>query len=279
MTKREIDTGDDVADAYATRIESGETTRSAEALTVEAPLHIRVNGEAFTTTMRTPGQDEALARGLLFTEGIVVNPECRMEFACVDDPETGLVAALEMTVPGEDIAQEFAGRRSLMASSSCGMCGMTELRDIEIYGPPIALNPGSAIPYEAVPVMMETMREAQSNFAHTGGCHAAAVFDAGQNLLTVQEDIGRHNAVDKCIGTLLAAGTIGEAHTMTVSGRMSYEIIFKAYKAGVPVLAAVSAPSSMAVDTADRLGQTVIGFCRDNRLTVYTYPERLTGLE
>ena len=239
-------------------------------LCVEAPLHLRVNGESFTTTMRTPGNDEALARGLLFTEGIMGDAFAPMTFTAIGDPESGTTARLDIDVPPEALQKPVEGRRSLLSTSSCGVCGTRDPADIEIFGPRIEIPSDRRLSIGLVPEIIEKMCERQTLFAKSGGSHAAAAFTVSGELLSVHEDIGRHNAVDKVVGDLIEQRRLDDVQSLTVSGRVSYEIVYKAYRAGIPFLMAVSAPSSMAVETAERFGMTIIGFCRDQRMTVYS---------
>jgi len=262
----------------ARRFDGGSVVSAQDTLVVEAPLHIRLNGAAYTTTMRTPGDDDALARGLLFTEGIVPALDAPITHRLVPDPETGLPACIEIEVPEMFVAKSVEGRRTVMASASCGVCGTREPADIDVYGEPIAQNRVPEFDLARIPRLLSAMQERQTIFRATGGCHAAAIFDVTGRLLEVREDVGRHNAVDKAVGGLLRAQKLDRAAMLVVSGRVSYEIVYKAYRAGVPILLAVSAASSLAVETADRLGITLAGFCRGDRATVYSHPERIAGL-
>lgn len=261
----------------AVRFDAGTPTQAEDAVTVEAPLQIRVNGAAFTTTMRTPGDDCPLARGLLFTEGIVTDRAVKPEYKEISDPETGLVSCLEVTVPEGLVEKEVEGRRTTLSASSCGMCGTRDPADIEIYGPPLSMGTDQAFDIGLVPGMLAALQAGQTTFEQSGGSHAAGLFTIGGELLALYEDIGRHNAVDKTIGHLLDTQKLDAAQCLMVSGRVSYEIVYKAYRAEIPILAAVSAPSSMAVETAQRLGMTVIGFCRDTRATVYSTQDNVAG--
>jgi len=260
--------------AQAVRWAAGEATPAEECVAIEAPLHIRLNGAAYTTTMRTPGDDEALARGLLYTEGIVLAQDALLEYRLVDDPELGVPACIEVAAPEHYIAKSVEGRRSAIATASCGVCGTRVPEDIEVYGPPLAPRHSARLDLRRVPAMRQAMQEAQAGFRVSGGCHAAALFDATGGLLVVKEDIGRHNAVDKAVGTLLRSGTLGDAAVLFVSGRVSYEIVYKAYRAGISIILAVSAASSLAVETAERLGVALAGFCRDDRATLYAHTDR-----
>lgn len=259
----------------ATRWTREGAASAEECLAVEAPLHIALNGVSYTTTMRTPGNDEALVRGLLFTEGIVPAADADFVYRATPDPETGWTARLDVTVPEASVAQSVAGRRTALASASCGVCGTREPADIEVYGPAIALHEGGTVSPADIDAMRDQMQAAQGAFRATGGCHAAALFDSNFEMLVAREDIGRHNAVDKVVGALLVSSRLADASVLFVSGRVSYEIVYKAYRAGVPILLAVSAASSLAVETGARLGLTVAGFCRDGRATVYCHEERV----
>lgn len=269
------DTSETSATRTGVRLEQGGPCKVNDTLVIEAPLSVKVNGEPYTTTMRTPGADEFLIRGLLFTEGIVTEPTALIQCTPVEDPDSKLAGCIDARIDGRFLQGEFRDRRSQMSVSSCGLCGTREPRDIELFGPPIATNACEPIRADDLRAMMDGMRQGQTLFEATGGCHAAAIFGAGGDRLVLHEDIGRHNAVDKAIGELLASNTLSEAAVLTVSGRLSYEIVFKAYRAGIPVISAVSAPSSMAVDTCEQFGLTLLAFCRDDRMTLYAHPERI----
>lgn len=259
----------------AHRAGSGAVQATEEYVAIEAPLHIKLNGVSYTTTMRTPGEDEALARGLLFTEGIVIDRRAALNYRLIDDPETGWPGCVEITVGESHVEKSVEGRRTLFASASCGVCGTREPSDIAVYGPPLRLRESARLDLRRIREMRDAIAAGQTLFKATGGVHAAAVFDARHALMTLKEDIGRHNAVDKAIGTLLDEGNLHDASALFVSGRVSYEIVYKAYRAGIPFVLAVSAVSSMAIETGQRLGMTVIGFCRDDRATVYTNPQHV----
>ncbi len=263
--------------ARGRRYVAGESAETEDLLTVEAPLHLKVNGVAYTTTMRTPGEDEALARGLLFTEGIVPDPDAAVAFRAIDDPESGGTACLEITVADAYLAKSIDGRRTMLSASSCGVCGTRDPADLEVFGPPLAIAAQERLDVTRISSFLREMRKRQHDFGASGGSHAAAFFDASGAVLVVMEDIGRHNAVDKAVGSLLAEGRISDAAVVLVSGRVSYEIVYKAYRAQIPFLLAVSAPSSMAVETSERLGLTLVAFCRDDRATVYSHRENVVG--
>jgi FdhD protein len=167
-------------------------------------------------------------------------------------------------------------RRNFYASSSCGICGKATLDDVEVHCAPLA--PGPSVSPAAIQGLPDALRAGQRVFEQTGGLHAAGVFSASGELLSVREDVGRHNAVDKVVGEALLAGALPMTERLLqVSGRVSFEIVQKAARAGIPLIAAVSAPSSLAVEAAGRLGMTVVGFVRDGRFNVYTHAERISG--
>jgi FdhD protein len=263
----------------ATRIDNGEQRRVDDALVLEAPLQITVNGTRYVTTMRTPDEyDHELVLGLLFTEGIVSRDGASMSSTEINDPETGLVACLEIEVPESSLIANVEGRKNQWSTSSCGVCGTRDAEDIVIYGPPIEIENGGRLDLNLIQSLLIKLEANQALFKETGGCHGAAVFDLEGMLLVVREDIGRHNAVDKAIGSLLKQGDLDRAGVLLVSGRVSYEIVYKSYRAGVPILLSVSAPSSMAVDTCTQFGITLAAFCRGENTTVYSHPERITGI-
>ena len=251
-------------------------SESRDQLAPEAPLHIAVNGESYLTTMRTPdGFDQELARGLLFTEGIITDSSATMSFSQITDPETRFAARIEVTVDTNELAKPVANSRNQLAGSSCGICGTREPADLELYGDPLVIADGARVNPASLTSMMDEMKSRQVLFESTGGTHGASAFTATGNHFATHEDIGRHNAVDKVIGTLLTQAALNDAAVLTVSSRLSYEIVTKAYRAGIPILAAVSAPSAMAVETAAAFGITLVAFCREGRMTVYTHPERI----
>jgi FdhD protein len=259
--------------ASGLKFDSRGTDTVTDALTCEAPLQIRLNERPFTVTMRTPGDDPCLVRGLLFTEGVIVGDASTpftIETPAEDDTSTNDV---NVSIPDIYLCEKIFERRSLLSSASCGICGIRDLNDVQADGPP--LESDVTVEFGQLEVMFGLMGEKQDVFTETGGCHAAAAFSADAELLAVFEDIGRHNAVDKVIGALLADGRLGEADVILVSGRISFEIVLKAYRAAVPILVAVSAPSSMAIDVGEQFGMTIIGFCRDGRATVYSNPRRI----
>jgi len=242
-------------------------------LPVEAILQITVNGAAYTTTVRTPGADEALARGLLYTEGVVIQPDATPVFRAIPDPDSGFTGCLEVTVPDRALAKNVSGRRSAMSSASCGLCGIREPEELALMGSPLLPLPGKRLNYRTIVGLFAALPAHQPLFTQTGGVHGALAFSLEGKILASHEDVGRHNAVDKVIGDLLTQGRLGEACGVVISGRLSYELVFKAFQARWPYLLAVSAPSSLAVEMGQAFGLCVVGFCRGERATIYSHPE------
>jgi len=251
-------------DIPVTRHNDQGPTAFEDAVCVEAPLHIHLNGEPFSITLRTPGEDRALVRGFLLSEGIA----SALSSDAVNQPAPDRI---EVSIP-EPFACPNQARRRLASNTSCGLCGNVTLLEPSSQVAPLAASAvtvaASFEPGRLGP-LFEQLAAEQALFQKTGGCHAAAAFDASDKLLAAAEDIGRHNAVDKVIGLLLADASLDRAASLLVSGRVSYEITAKCWRAGIPVLAAVSAPSSLAVSLARRLGIRLFGFCRGGKATEY----------
>jgi FdhD protein len=240
----------------------------------EEPLEIRVRGRAVSVTMRTPGHDEELAAGFLMGEGVVRGSADVLGVAHCGRNERGNV--IDVRLAAEVFVDFEAMTRHVFASSSCGLCGAATIEAIHKRFAPLPVEDGFRLPVSAVAELAGVMRAHQRTFDQTGGLHAAALFDEGGRLVVLREDVGRHNAVDKVIGHCLLAGRGPLArHVLVVSGRSSFEIMQKALAAGVPVVAAVSAPSSLAVEFAAQGGQTLIGFLRGGRMNVYAHAGRI----
>lgn len=235
---------------------------SFDRVVVEEPLEIRVGGESIAVTMRTPGDDEELAIGFLVTEGVLRSPR---ELRSVTRTEPNIVDV------DADINAK-AAKRALYSASSCGLCGKATISSITVRVP--KLEERTSFSRAALLAMPEQMRRAQPTFDRTGGLHAAALFDANGELVALREDIGRHNATDKVIGRAFLDGQLA-AKALLVSGRAGFEIVQKAAVARVELVAAISAPSSLAIDLADRLEITLVAFLRPPRASVYTHPSRL----
>lgn len=244
-----------------------------DALTVEEALQININGKPFTVTMRTPGNDESLIRGLLHSEDLISNKLFNPEIVLKKENKASIITIANITVPENELGNGYANSRSMLSVSSCGICGRTELAELNFKYTPNNVN--KRIDSDLIPSLFNKMNVLQHDFNKSGGTHAAAAFTIDGRLICVMEDIGRHNAVDKVIGELILSKQLKEAKILTVSGRVSYEIIMKCFKANLPFLAAVSAPSSLAVDYAKEFGITLFGFCRDGRATCYSHVNRL----
>ncbi len=258
-----------VAITQVTEWDDGATRALQDSLAVEEPLEIRVNGTPLTVTMRTPGHDLELAAGFLLTEGIIENAE-QIGAIRTTDPAPGVKSNVVEVDLREAQFEPADLQRNFFAASSCGVCGKASIEAIRKRGlrrPDQQLRIGP----ETLCRMPEAIRAEQAVFDRTGGLHAAALFDEAGNLLVLREDIGRHNAVDKIVGWALHEGRLPLSKSvLLVSGRGGFEIIQKALAAGIPVLASVSAPSSLAVKLARELGMTLIGFLRGRRFVVYS---------
>jgi len=240
---------------------------------VEEPLEIRVNGESITVTMRTPGHDFDLAIGLLWTEGIIRSRDEIGTIAyCPDEDQPELKNVVNVGLV--DVNRKVQSSRTSWSTSSCGLCGKATLDAIHQACQPITST--ITVDYDVLYSLSSRLRQAQANFERTGGIHAVAIFDAQGSLLVLREDIGRHNAVDKVLGAALV-GNLPLAETvMMVSGRLGFEIAQKAVVAGIPIVASISAPSSLAVELATEFGMTAIGFLRGRSMNIYTHPQRIT---
>ena len=254
----------------------GEAAREvADEVAREEPLEIRVGGRPVSVTMRTPGHDAELAAGFLLSEGIVrrkgdvvsIRP-CRRK---------GGDNALDVRLdPG--LGVDLAGlTRHVFASSSCGICGKATIEAVHGRFPPIELGSDLRVDGRLLATYPDVMQASQVTFGRTGGLHAAALFDRAGKLLLLREDVGRHNALDKVVGACLLNGPFPlDEHVLVVSGRTSFEIMQKALAARIAVVAAVSAPSSLAVEFAVEGGQTLVGFLREGRMNIYAHPVRIT---
>jgi FdhD protein len=250
---------------------------------VEEPLEIRFAGETVAVIMRSPGDDHRLALGYLFGERIIRSAsDASTVFHCGRVGDEGYGNTIEVApASGADVdwARLDGARRAGVTSSACGVCGRMTVTDLLEGLPP--LPPGLVLPAERLVASIEALRRHQPTFEATGGTHAAALWDLDGELVAVHEDVGRHNAVDKVVGGLLlarAAGGHPVPALLAVSGRGGFDIVQKAARAGIPVVACVSAPTSLAIAVARAAGITLAGFVRGERMNVYTGAERLTGL-
>ena len=261
-------------------INDGVRSERPDTLAAEEPMEIRVAGpgqaaKSVAVTMRTPGGDYELAVGFLFTEGLIVPADVRRVAYC-DDLEDEDQRYNVVTVTLERAFDLGTLTRNFYATSSCGICGKAALDDVAVHCAPV--GPGPQVSAELLLSLPDKLRAKQRVFDRTGGLHAAGLFTSGGDAITIREDVGRHNAVDKVIGEQVLAGRMPLSdRVLQVSGRLSFEIVQKAAVAGIPIVSAVSAPSSLAVEAGERFGMTVVGFVRDGRCNVYSSPERVAG--
>lgn len=263
----------------ASHLAAGRAADRSETLAVEEPLEIRLNGSALTVTMRTPGSDIELAQGFLLTEGVIAR---RNDILSVRYCQGGRVDGansynvLDVILDPGVPMPEVDVTRNFYTTSSCGICGKASLDAVQSISHYCPGDDPVTVPAHAITAMPERLRAAQKVFDSTGGLHAAALFDKDARLMVVREDIGRHNAVDKVIGWAIEHDRIPlSGAVLLVSGRASFELTQKAVMAGIPVLAAVSAPSSLAVDLATQSGLTLVAFLRGESMNVYSRPDRI----
>jgi FdhD protein len=261
----------------------GGTSRRADLVAAEEPLGIRVGGTALTMTMRTPGDDIELAAGFLVSEAVIRSAGDVAEIklcdgtSCGHGNHDGLGNIADVTL-ADGVTVPPGARRSFLTTSACGVCGKASIEDICVL--PHAALAGDATRFDAAVLagLPTRLREAQRVFSSTGGLHAAGLFGADGDLIVTREDVGRHNAVDKVVGWALLAGRLPlSGCVLLVSGRASFELVQKAVLAGIPLLAAVSAPSSLAVELAAESGLTLVGFLRGASMNVYTAAERISA--
>ncbi|WP_309113711.1 formate dehydrogenase accessory sulfurtransferase FdhD [Saccharothrix sp.] len=263
------------------RLVDGVARARPDTLTVEEPLEIRVAGKPLSITMRTPGGDFDLAAGFLVSEGVVRAPDdiaaIRYCAGATDDGSNTFnvldVALAEGVAPPDPSIE-----RNFYMTSSCGLCGKASLDAVRTTAAWTVAEDPVEVDIDTLAALPDELRAAQRVFDRTGGLHAAGLFTAGGELLCLREDVGRHNAVDKVVGWALQhRGLPLRATVLMVSGRASFELVQKAVMAGIPVLAAVSAPSTLAVDLADEMGMTLVGFLRGTSMNVYSGRHRLVG--
>jgi FdhD protein len=272
--------GNVTARRRAKHLTANQVITRAETLAVEEPLEIRLNGTAVTVTMRTPGSDIELAQGFLLTEGVIAQREDVLTIRyCGGRGENGANTynVLDVTLAPGVKPPDLNVTRNFYTTSSCGVCGKASLDAVRVIS---RFSPGddpATVAAATLKAMPSQLRSAQKVFDSTGGLHAAALFDVDGTMLVVREDIGRHNAVDKVIGWALEHGRVPlSASVLLVSGRASFELTQKAVLAGIPMLAAVSAPSSLAVSLAEESGVTLVAFLREASMNVYTRADRIT---
>jgi FdhD protein len=252
------------------KVTGGSTATEQDLLAVEEPLQIRIGERNVAITMRTPGNDAELAAGFLFSEGILRNP------GQISGIAAGPRNTITVTLSDEAGVDLDRLERHFYLTSSCGVCGKASIEALESIGCPVLPRGRPRIELSVIHGLPEMLRTRQMVFDRTGGLHAAALFDASGQLIDVREDVGRHNAVDKLVGAAFLKGqTPLNDRLLMVSGRASFELIQKALMAGIPVLAAVGAPSSLAVEMALRFGMTLLGFVRGGRFNIYSGEWRL----
>lgn len=250
----------------AIRYEQGIPQSVNDCLVEENMLHISINDSPYTVTMCSPNHEPDLVHGILITEAVCL-PGTQPNVQVAERNEEGTIIKMDAIIPEHQLGPGFLIKRNLTSVSSCGLCGQVNAKQ-ELLGEPLPRV--SALPPEQILSFFETMSAHQTNFQQTGGSHAAAAFDDMGRCLAIREDIGRHNAVDKVIGALFQEQNLNQAACLLVSGRISFEIVSKCYRAGIPRLAAVSAPSSMAVFYCNEKNIQLYGFCRNQRITCYT---------
>ncbi len=265
--------------AQITSVDRDGAARRRDRIVTEEPLEIRAAGPGqepvrVAVTMRTPGDDWELAAGFLFTEGLIASRE---EIGALRycGPEEGEQRFNVVTVHLRRPFDPTVFQRNFYATSSCGVCGKAAIEQVEVLCGPIPEGP--VVPRAVIESLPETLRASQELFDETGGLHATGLFTPAGELVAVREDVGRHNAMDKLVGRELLEGRV-PAHDRIalVSGRASFELVQKAAVAGIPIVCAVSAPSTLAVETAHRVGLTLVGFLRGGRFNVYAGPERIS---
>lgn len=246
----------------------GLSVRAQDLVAVEEPLQIRLGDADVAITMRTPGHDRELALGFLYTEGLLANPHQIAEVR-VDDSGAVIVSLIADLAPAIDA-------RRFYVTSSCGICGKASIDALAASGCTMLPAGQPKLSADLVPHFPAKLREAQAIFEHTGGLHAAGLFNTAGELLYLREDVGRHNAVDKVVGAAFLERRLPlHEHVLMLSGRISFELVQKAVTAGIPIVIAVGAPSSLAIETALRFGMTLIGFVRGGHFNVYTGGDRL----
>ena len=261
-------------------VRAGTAERRADLLAGEEPMAIRVAGPAqpavdVAVTMRTPGHDAELAVGFLLSEGLLAAGDLAGLTVEIGHPATVATPDNELIVRiGRFFDPEIVPARTFVASASCGICGKASLDGVVVRCPP--LPPGPRVGAAVIAALPDRLRTGQTVFDRTGGLHASGLFDPAGSLLAVREDVGRHNALDKLLGAAALDGGLPlHDRLLAVSGRISFEIVQKAAVAGIPVVAAVSAPTDLAVEAAERLGMTLVGFVRDGGFNVYAGEERI----
>lgn len=263
-----------------TRLAGDRRSERVDTLAVEEPLELRVGGESLQVTMRTPGDDFDLATGFLLAEGVITRPRdiVSMRYcAGVDADGEQTYNLLDIALAADVAAPPKSATRNTTVTSACGVCGKDSLEDVRTKAAWSVAEDDTAISADVLASLPDRLRKAQKIFDRTGGLHAAGLFTAAGELITAKEDVGRHNAVDKVLGQALREGMVPLRGTvLAVSGRASFELVQKAVMAGVPALAAVSAPSSLAAELAEESGLTLAGFVREDTMNLYARADRIS---
>ncbi len=275
-------------EADVVRVRDGQRVAGRDRTAVEEPLEVRLHGRSFAVIMRTPGADRELAAGFLLAERVVrTSDDLGTIEHCTDHstqpgskgpglrgPSENIVNVTLMNTTADELERVLAERRAVVANSSCGLCGRTSIESLATDVPPLPVE--GCVPVSVLAALPDRLRTQQPGFDATGGLHAAALFTWAGALVTSAEDVGRHNAVDKVIGRLLLRDELpARDRLLVVSGRTSFEIVQKAVLAGIPIVAAVSAPSSLAVDLAQEMGVTLLGFVREGGFNIYAHDARV----
>ena len=252
---------------------SGGVSEVSDVTSREEPLEIRVEGRSVAVVMRTPGHDEELAAGFLVSEGVVQKPRDILEVSQCPSTNNEHGNIVDVLLGGAVVNWESLTRH-VFSASSCGLCGKTSIESVFQQFPEV--KGAWEVSPQLIASLPDKLRAAQETFAKTGGLHASGLFDLEGNLIVLREDVGRHNALDKILGYALQRGLLPlDQHILLVSGRVSFEIIQKALAGGIALVAAISAPSSLAVNFAQEAGQTLVGFLRGETMNVYTHPQRV----
>jgi FdhD protein len=269
--------GDAFRPVAVTRVRDGARVDEVDRAATEEPLEVRLHGRSFAVIMRTPGADRELAAGFLLAEGVIRSAD---DLGTIEHCSDSLSAGgniVNVTMAGEaveSVERVLAGRRQVTTNSSCGLCGRLTIESLRSDAPPLTCD--WTIDRATLAALPGRLRAAQTVFDETGGLHAAGLFTREGGTETVAEDVGRHNAVDKVIGRMLIREQLPLSnHLLFVSGRTSYEIVQKAFLAGIPMVGAVSAPSTLAVDLAQEAGVTLVGFVRGDGFNIYAHPGRI----
>lgn len=255
-----------------------DTTREIrfDSLVAEEPLEIRVGGRPLAVTMRTPGNDYELATGFMLTEGLIAGGADLATISYCPGPDTQAFNVLDVTLAAGVAPPPAEAGRAFVTTSSCGLCGKASIETVRSRSRFDVAGDTVQVPAEVLCALPDRLRAAQKVFERTGGVHAAGLFDAGGELVCLREDVGRHNAFDKVIGWAAMQGRLPlRGHVLLASGRASFELVQKALMAGAPVLAAVSAPSSLAAELAEEAGMTLVGFLRGDTMNVYAGAQRV----